>query len=153
MFALSNRIALWLLVHAFQRLQIIHSDSLSASRLRYTHIVTSHKMHAFSLPRFTSPPPPLSLLVLFLSLCLALRHGIPRNRTQRGDHALEYLSFPRDRILRRRACRQATRIGAKMRSLRRNQATNRKTRSLLRAKIMQEKDRKIGREKEKRGEG
>ncbi|KAL0104177.1 hypothetical protein PUN28_017115 [Cardiocondyla obscurior] len=74
-------VALWLLVHAFQRLQIIHSDSLSASLPRYTHVVTSHKMHA-------SP----SSLSLSLSRSLISHHEIPRNRTQRGDYALEYLS-------------------------------------------------------------
>lgn len=132
-------VALWLLVHAFQRLQIIHSDSLSASRA--TLHARCHIAQNATLSRSSSP----------LSLSLALRHGIPRNRTQQGDYALEYLSFPRDRI-RRRAHRRAIRRGAKTRSLRRNQVTNRKMRSLSRGKKLCIKikwERKTRRERER----
>jgi len=49
LFAVQSDVALWLFVHAFQRLQIIHSDSLSASRPRYERVVMPRKMHTLAL--------------------------------------------------------------------------------------------------------
>jgi len=72
--------------------------------------------------------------------------------TERGEkgRALEYLLFPRDRILRHEPFR-AARIGRKTRSLRRNRAMNRKSIAVDIARIAREKKKSCRkREKDKR---
>jgi hypothetical protein len=70
------------------------------------------------------------------------------HETERGEkgRALEYLLFPRDRILRHEPFRVA-RIGTKTRSLRHSRAANRKSIAVVIARIGREKV--MYREKEK----